>query len=196
MRPRWIHHLSGSNKHVILLPGYSETQFIFSRIGKQLKMHNISFQCIKYNSFLGDLEVTSDEIGKYLLDFHKSNPNKEIYLIGHSMGGLIGKFICLHNQIPIKKLIMVATPHNGTKFGFIGIGKAAAQLTPYSSFLKKTESIPSTEIVNYYSEMDNLIIPNNSCLLQNNDNLTIKGMHNSTVLLSDNCRDILMHVYE
>lgn len=41
-------------------------------------------------------------------------PDKEILVVSHSMGGLVGRSALLEHQAPISKIIMAGTPNNGS----------------------------------------------------------------------------------
>ncbi len=119
---KWERYESNTNKIAILLPGYSETQFVFWNLRRQLKKNNIGYKTIKYKPFLGDLTKLAKDLKLEIGLILKNNSESEIYIIGHSMGGLIGRYLLENNNYTnICCLIMIATPHSGTVLGKIGI---------------------------------------------------------------------------
>jgi len=145
---KWEINKTNSKKYVILLPGYSETQFIFWRIRKILKLTGVNYLTIKYKPFLGDIYLQIELLKTQISSIKTIDENAEIYLIGHSMGGLIGRYyVEYHDSNNIKLLVMIATPHKGTFLGKFGVGKSAKQLVPKNPFLQqlKNNNLGSSE---------------------------------------------------
>jgi pimeloyl-ACP methyl ester carboxylesterase len=86
---------------------------------------------------LGPIQVAIDEL-KTALDTVKNKwPNKPIYLVGHSRGGLIARrFLLEEPTTDIEGLITIASPHLGT-----GMAKFSLYLKPAGVLLEKI--IPS-----------------------------------------------------
>ena len=180
---KWEINKTKSNKYVILLPGYSETQFIFWRIRKVLKLTGVNFFTIKYKPFLGDLHLQIEILKTQISSISATEDDAEIYLIGHSMGGLIGRYyVENYDNNNIKLLVMIATPHRGTILGKFGIGRSAKQLIPENPFLKKLKNNNLGKILNIYSKADSLICPRQSAIYSDNSiSLDSKPLHNSTL---------------
>lgn len=80
-----------------------------------------------------------------------------VVFIGHSMGGLVGRYIRAYHDAPFDAYISVATPHNGTflaKLGFFSL--SARDMAPGSPFLvdlavkEGTNGVPSLSIAAEY----------------------------------------------
>jgi triacylglycerol lipase len=172
-----------NNKIAILLPGYMETQLIYMKIMKHLRKNEIGYKCIRYKPFTGDLKNLAENL-KILIDLIvEENKQSEIYLIGHSMGGLIGRyFLETYEYKNIHSLIMIATPHKGTIMAKFGIGKCSEQMTPGSNFIRNLSNNFIEDSINFYSIADSLICPRNNALyLKNNHKIESHPLHNSTV---------------
>ncbi|MBN1184238.1 MAG: alpha/beta fold hydrolase [Bacteroidales bacterium] len=189
---KWEINEGKSNKFVILLPGYSETQFIFWKIRKVLEKNNIGYMTMKYKPILGDLYKHSNDLKQTIDLFLKENDKLNIYILGHSMGGLIGRhFLENNNYNNVKSLIMIATPHKGTYLAKLGIGKSSKQLRPNSNFLKELRDDKLLSVLNIYSDADNLICPRSNALFQrNNINLENLPLHNSCLFQKQTLRII------
>jgi triacylglycerol lipase len=180
---RWDTYESTSNKFAVLLPGYSETQFVFWNLRRNLKKNNIGYKTIKYKPFFGDLTKHAKDLKMEIDVICNNNCEPEIYIIGHSMGGLIGRYFLENNNYTnVCYLIMIATPHNGTILGKLGIGECANQLIPNSNFLNDLSDKPIVNSMNLYSNADSLICPRDSAIyMKNNFLIKNKPLHNSTL---------------
>jgi pimeloyl-ACP methyl ester carboxylesterase len=190
---KWEIHDLSNKKIAILLPGYSETQFVFWKIRKQLRKNEIGYKVIKYKPFLGDLKILTRNLKIELDSILTSNPKSEIFIIGHSMGGLIGRYFLENYNYPnIHSLIMISTPHKGTILGQFGLGKCAKQLIPNSGFINDLSKSPICKTLNIYSTADSLICPRESAIyIENNIVLKDKLLHNSTMFNKETSRIII-----
>ncbi|WP_177176544.1 alpha/beta fold hydrolase [Hyunsoonleella jejuensis] len=178
---RWEVYNGNKNTLVLMLPGYTETQFVFYEFRKCLKESDVSFKTIKYRPFLGDLDL---EIEKLMVEIHSvisNNPEKEIVLIGHSMGGLIARCVLerLRDSNKVKS-IMISTPHLGTKLASFALGSCGKQMRPKSCFINSMAKAFNKNSLNIYSNADSLVCPRSSLLyLGNNVQTKKKLLHNS-----------------
>jgi pimeloyl-ACP methyl ester carboxylesterase len=82
---------------------------------------------------LGPVQVAIDELEVALDIVRKKWPDKPVYLVGHSRGGLIARKFLLEEKSPdIKGLITICSPHAGT-----GMAKFVRFLKPTGAFLEK-----------------------------------------------------------
>ncbi len=108
---------------------------------------------------------------------------EEIYLIGHSQGGLLARWMVqkLDAAELVRKCIFLATPHRGTWAGALGVlnravattrarvldlppvdGESALRMLPGSSFLTELNETPLPEgpgFLNLYNVLDPLVWP-------------------------------------
>jgi len=82
---------------------------------------------------LGPIQVAIDELEAAMDTVRNKWPNKPVYLVGHSRGGLIARKFLLKEKSPdIKGLITICSPHSGT-----GMAKFVRYLKPTGAFLEK-----------------------------------------------------------
>ena len=82
---------------------------------------------------LGPIQVAIDELETVMYTVRNKWPDKKIYLVGHSRGGLIARKFLLEEKGPdIKGLITICSPHSGT-----GMAKFVRYLKPTGAFWEK-----------------------------------------------------------
>jgi pimeloyl-ACP methyl ester carboxylesterase len=82
---------------------------------------------------LGPIAVAIDELKKTVEWVRKKWPAEQIYLVGHSRGGLIARKYLLQEETQnISGLITICSPHAGTQ-----MAKYGGYLTPTGAFLEK-----------------------------------------------------------
>lgn len=156
-----IKRKSHSNKVYILIHGYFGNPSDFSWFAWKLKNKTHDSIYSLSHSSLKSIPLLAEEIRKKM----KALPieNKEIILIGHSLGGLIASYIAENLPIPIKKTYCLGSPFYGTPIARFGFGASCKEMSPKSSFLK--EFIPKlshVEMGKYHfiwSILDNTVFP-------------------------------------
>lgn len=94
-------------KAVVLLHGLLARAYVMRFIKKQMVDAGYEVYVFDYIS----RRYSSNTLDK-LHDLISQIPEQEIYLIGHSMGGLVGRNYIHQYENNIKGLITIATPHN------------------------------------------------------------------------------------
>ena len=94
------------------------------------------------------LSALSNALNRFITELHNKYKFKGLYIVAHSMGGLISRNFILkniynNNQNYISKFISISTPWNGIKSAKIGVKMATTvipnwhDLSPDSKFIKK-----------------------------------------------------------
>jgi len=100
---------------------------------KSLQKAGFSLASWTQSQPLGPIQVAIDELRAVMDTVQNKWPNKPVYLVGHSRGGLIARKFLQEEKIPdIKGLITICSPHAGT-----GMAKFVRYLKPTGSFLEK-----------------------------------------------------------
>lgn len=121
---------------VILIPGISNKWGFLKHLGDSIsqKGHPVYVAAgLKFN-FL-DIP-TSAKIVRSIID---ENNLKEVVIVGHSKGGLIGKYLLIHQNKDekIKKVIAIGAPFSGSKLANYTLGKSFEELTPQSKIIQE-----------------------------------------------------------
>jgi pimeloyl-ACP methyl ester carboxylesterase len=82
---------------------------------------------------LGPIRIAIDELVAALVKVRAKWPDKPVYLVGHSRGGLIARRYLLEEPAAdIEGLVTISSPHSGT-----GMAKFSPYLKPAGSLLKR-----------------------------------------------------------
>ncbi|MDH4263819.1 MAG: alpha/beta hydrolase [Spirochaetia bacterium] len=181
----------GDRNPVILIPGLFESPFVFLKLRRQLikKGHPVYIPWLAYQ--LSRFEKNARILEQYILD----NNLRDIYIIGHSAGALIGTQMGYKGRDRIKKFFAVSAPFYGTILAFlIYFLPAGRQLFKGSSFLKNNEINFKTfsNLQCLYSRFDLLIIPGFQGRLGRNDDMEYSGLgHFNIIMRNDGVRFIM-----
>jgi predicted alpha/beta hydrolase family esterase len=115
----------------------------------------------------GPIEGYADRIAAAVERLREASGAPQVTIVAHSMGGLATRaYLRRHGGASIAQVITVATPHHGTVFARLGLGRNARQMCPDSEFLKALNaSAEPTAFVCVAASDDNLIVPRASPLL-------------------------------
>lgn len=190
---KWKPTVEKANEYVILLPGYTETRFVFWKVIRRLKKERFNFVVIKYKPFFGSLVSQSNNLKITIDKILANNSDAEIFIVGHSMGGLIGRhYLENNNNKNISSLIMIATPHKGTYLAKMGIGRCSREITPESTFIKNLKKQPINKSINILSDGDNMICPRESAkYFDENIKIEAAPLHNSIIFSSQTIQIII-----
>ena len=165
---------------IILIPGISNKWGFLKHLGDKIsaKGHPVyTVNKLEFNFF--DIP-TSAKIIREIID---KNKLEKVILVGHSKGGLIGKYFLVHENKDekVKGLIAIATPFSGSKLANHLPGKAHKELAPESKIIAELNSHKevNSKIISIMPEFDNHVWHEKGSFLDGAINITvpIKGHH-------------------
>jgi len=155
----------GIGRPIILLPGYTETAGTLWILGRRLNAltgRPVAALNHRPGFFAGipRLAQTATADVERVLALTGSD---KADLVGHSMGGLVSRFIVerLGKADLIRAIVTLGTPHKGARLAHVRRGEGTRQMRPGSSFLREMRSAPA-EGVRYASIgslLDNIVQP-------------------------------------
>lgn len=89
----------------------------------------------------------------------------DIVLIGHSLGGVLGAACALKGilAVPVRKVITLGSPLQGTRLARLGLGAAIHQLYPGEPYLQALSQLAqrnsTVSLVTFASAFDPLVLP-------------------------------------
>jgi len=120
---------------------------------------------------------------------------KDVILVSHSKGGLIGKHLlafCNGDNV-IKKLITVATPWGGSYIVNFIPHKSSKELHPAHKTIKilSEQKQINHKIVSIYGVFDNHVWPTKSCHLEGAKNIEVNTHGHHTILFNKEVIEII-----
>ncbi len=183
---RRLDQYNGEKHLVVLVPGYMQPQSGLERLERSLS--NELFDAFTYIwadfPYSQDIRRSADQLYEVVHDLAANTRASEIYLVGHSQGGLIIRSMvqCKANmELAVRKCLFLSTPHQGTWTALAAIthggirkamnivpyvrkvkGESGLQLIPGSEFLSYLNSCPLPKNIRFasiYYALDQLIWP-------------------------------------
>ncbi len=129
----------------------------FARAGRT-NVHAFS-----YNSLTQDVPSLAKRLTAIVRRVADENPGRQVFLIGHSMGGLIIRLALADPATPpVAGVITLGTPHRGSKLAAFGIGRTARSLicgSPLIRELNRTAVTRGVPFLSLASPTDNMVMP-------------------------------------
>ncbi len=165
---------------VILIPGNSNKWGFLKKLGDTVSdLGHAVYIPHKLGSNLFDIP-TSAKIVREIID---NNNLKKVILIGHSKGGLVGKYILIHKNQDnkVNRLIAIGAPFSGSDIVTHLPFRSFQELSPKSKIIQEMNSNfkVNSKIVSIMPEFDNHVWSDKGSYLEGalNIKLPIKGHH-------------------
>jgi len=182
----------GQRRLIVLVTGYMQSRLSYRRIEQQMSHYGFDAFTYVWSDFpySQDITLSAQQLAEVLRNVHQRAPAREIYLLGHSQGGIIIRSVVqnrLAGDLPVTKCLFLSSPHQGTWAGLAAYphrgllrlvelvpymrkvsGESGLQLLPGSSFLKRLNSRPLPAGIRFSSifyALDPMIWPPTNAIL-------------------------------
>jgi len=141
---------------VILIPGIYEKWQFMEPVARLLRHHSYDVHVVEG---LGYNRQSIEDMARAVSDYIDQAQLREIVIIAHSKGGLIGKYLLMNANTPgnIKGLIALNTPFSGSLYAYLFLlFKSIRIFTPRSpilTYLAHNRQV-NTSIVSIYGRFD------------------------------------------
>ena len=174
---------NGTKGDVIIVPGFAETWVYEEKIASYLNTNGYRIHVIHGLDFNF---VAIDKAVDMVKDYIIRNNLTEVILLAHSKGGIIAKRTM--DSLPeerIRRIITINVPYHGTFWGY-GHFLRLYEMQPGSNLIKSTleHTKNNNKIYNFYSKIDNNVIPNTSAVLDGAHNMMIDVIGHTRILTS------------
>ena len=184
---------------IVMVHGYFSNRGYFGPLVRALEREGVG--PIFAPNFVAAFATIEDFVAQLADEVERiarATSQPQVILVCHSMGGLAARaYLCAHGAARVKKLITIASPHNGTVHARFGAGANARQMMQASEFLaalceKEGDKGPECGVTSVYTPHDNLVAPQDTSRLPWARNIAIPGRGHVDILASDRLAAIVM----
>lgn len=198
-RPTLVPHKPGSRLPVLLIPGYFQTPANYFWLEPKLREIGLRNQLEVYNeSMFGSIEVFADTIERHIAQAVEETGSSVVNIVAHSMAGLATREVLRRGraQARVNRLITLGSPHRGTNWAYVGIGRCCEEMRPGHPFLRrllrnKEGELDGVDAYAVVSNLDLLAPPKTACFTQRGVNLFIPNLGHAGYFFSDAVLKIL-----
>ncbi|MCL4478609.1 MAG: alpha/beta fold hydrolase [Deltaproteobacteria bacterium] len=181
--------LRRTSKHktpIILVHGYTMNRACFLLIHIRLFMDGFRVFTVNLYPPFKRIESLSELLADKVDEIAEKTGEREVYIIGHSMGGLVARYYSSspRGMSRVKKIITIATPHNGTRTAALGIGMNANEMKPGAAFLETLQTRHHAPLYAIWSIFDNMVVPPQTGYLKDYPNSSVQFKGHITMLYS------------
>ncbi len=111
---------------------------------------------------LGRTAAAARQLAWFVEHVQSVTGSSEVDLIGHSMGGVVGRYYValLGGDGPVRNLVTIGSPHGGTDVSAVGLGHPNRELTVGSKLITRLRAAPPpqhTRVCTIVSHADALV---------------------------------------
>ncbi len=168
---------------IILIHGLWNTSSIFSFITSKLDDIGIEYFAPTLNHSYGMTSIIdlTNLLNELILD--KYGSEKEIDILGFSMGGIIGRYWIQKFNVykTTRRFISIGSPHKGTltsqlvpKFPFAGISEMKINSSFLKELAKKDYLLNDIECISFFTYWDLMVFPGWKATLSTGEKISLK----------------------
>ena len=171
---------------ILLAHGIIDNHTIFALMRRQLHRRGFSsIHTFSYSPLTLDVRRTAERMGQEIEAICAASGSDKIHVIGHSLGGLIARYYAqrLGGDERVHTCVTLGTPHQGTMAARLLRWPLVKLVRPDSDLMAElAEPAPDcrTRFVAFYSDVDQLIVPQRRARLRHPDliarNVRINGV--------------------
>lgn len=159
------------NEVTILVPGFKDDIHFLAKLAKRLEAAGFVAECISPQPSNGaaPIELLAGQVARAITA--RFAPEQPLNLVGFSMGGLICRTYVQHlgGSTRTRRLITLATPHQGTYSAYLLNRPAGYQMRPGSAFLatlnEDLAALARVRVTSIWTPLDVTIVPAHSSRL-------------------------------
>lgn len=149
---------------IVLVHGVVDNRSIFSVMRRALHRKGFgSTYAFNYSPFSDDIRRVAARLGDLVEDICQETGYERVHVIGHSMGGLVGRYLVqrLGGDERVHTLVTLGTPHGGTAPAHLIPLPLARQMRIGGDLMRDLAAPGScrTRIVAVWSDSDQLVLP-------------------------------------
>ena len=163
--PRLWKEPNGGGKLVVLVHGLFHNQSAWILFRRWMQGHGFATVCFSYASWNSGWDETVAGLRKDLESLLAAHPDREVHLVGHSMGGLLlwSALAGLEDSSRVKSLVTMGTPFAGSKLSPFALSSLGRYLRYEGETVRAVTRLPLPSHVRrlaLHSPADNMVLPN------------------------------------
>ncbi|WP_351235485.1 alpha/beta fold hydrolase [Streptomyces sp. NPDC002133] len=151
---------------VVLLHGFIDNRSVFVLLRRSLARNGWRHvESLNYSPLTCDIRTAAELLGRHIEETCARTGHREVDIVGHSLGGLIGRYYVqrLGGDRRVRTLVTLGTPHSGTSVAPLASAHPIVrQMRPGSAVLEELR-LPApgcrTRFVSFWSDLDQLMVP-------------------------------------
>lgn len=153
---------------ILLVHGIVSNRSVFTLLRRGLTRRGFTnVFAMNYTTVATDVRAAAASLGEEVERVCAETGYERIHVIGHSLGGLIGRYYVtrLGGDLRVHTLVTLGTPHEGTWAAYAVPTRLMQQMRPGSGLLRElARPAPGcrTRFISYWSDSDEAVIPQRS----------------------------------
>ncbi|MFM9135584.1 MAG: alpha/beta fold hydrolase [bacterium] len=170
---------------IVLMHGVFDNRSIFTLMRRGLRRRGFgTTYALNYSPLTDDIRSVAVRLGDLVEEVCEETGHDRVHVIGHSMGGLIGRYLVqrLDGDERVHTVVTLGTPHSGTLPAHLVPHPVARQMrTDGDIVLELAEPAPEcrTRFIAFWSNIDQLVIPQSNARITHPDlaarNVLVRG---------------------
>ena len=165
---------------VVLVHGFVCNRGVWNAWLARLSERGVPFIAVNMNSIFGSIDEGAAVVDAAVQRITQATGQAPL-LVAHSMGGLaVRRWWCQHPTTPVRHVITLGTPHQGTWLARFAMSLNGRQMRTGSDWLagmRLSEPLPRAQrFTCFYSHCDNIVFPPTTATLPGADNRLLKGV--------------------
>lgn len=171
---------------ILLVHGMADNRAIFTLLTRGLRRRGFHrVVSVNYPVTTNDIRVAAELLAAEVEQVCEATGYERLHVVGHSLGGLIARYYVqrLAGHQRVHTLVTLGSPHAGTLLAYALPVRLGAQLRPGSElYAELAAPAPgcSTRMVAYWSDLDQLVIPQANARIEHPDllahNVRVRGV--------------------
>ncbi|MEU4197088.1 alpha/beta fold hydrolase [Kribbella sp. NPDC026611] len=170
-----VNDVRAAGTPILLAHGIIDNHTIFALMRRHLARRGFSrVHTFSYSPLTLDVRRTAERMGREIEAICEESGSDQIHVIGHSLGGLIARYYVqrLGGDERVHTCVTLGTPHQGTVAAKLLPWPLVRQVRPDSELMAElAEPAPGcrTRFVAFYSDVDQLIVPQRQARIRHPD---------------------------
>lgn len=181
----------GKGRPILLIHGYLNHGSVWTFFKKRLESSGLGpIYAIHLGHPFRSMQEYAQKVKVKAEAIAQQTGRKDLILIGHSMGGLVGSLYAISLAPPqtVTDVITIGSPLAGTPMAHIALGPNGREMEPNSPLLQSLQTAiaknPQIRFHHIATKCDQLVLPGHSAALANNNCFIYEDMGHASLLYS------------